>query len=208
MRLIIKIGLSILIVITILLLLGIIPPVVYVCKMHNVLSQNGLRMTKMIGSDVISYAQNHGRMPNSNLWCNQLMESSSNLSKHDFGIGQYPEVQCAIAYNRNLSDVPIANLPGNIVVLFEADGQMNLAGDANTIAKSRTKDIYLDSWFYKEKYIFIYFFDKTIVKYRLPDGAVSKYDPERKQFLSYVNNSPYLPLQWQPTTQTATQDGK
>jgi len=60
------------------------------------------------------------------------------------------------------------------VVLFEADGQMNLAGDANTMAKNRTKDMYWEPYFPKDKFIYIYFFDKTIIKYRLRDGAVSK----------------------------------
>lgn len=198
MRLTTKIGLWILIVITILLLLALIPLVVEVSNMHAAISQSGLGMTKRIGASVTSYAQKYGRMPNASLWCNQLMENSSTLSCYDFRIGQYPQVQCAIAYNRNLSDVSVANLPGNIVVLFEADGQMNLAGDANTMMNNRTKDLYWGPYFTKDIFIYIYFFDKTIIKYRLCDGAVSKYDPERKQFLSYVKNSTYLPLQWYP----------
>jgi hypothetical protein len=208
MRLRIKIGLLILIVISILSLLAFITVVIEVDNMQEAISKSGLSMTKKIGASVSSYAKNYGRMPNTSLWCNLLMKNSSTLHEYDFRVGQYNEVQCAIAYNRNLSDILVANLPGNIVVLFEADGPINLAGDANTMAKNRIKDANWEIFFSKDKFVYIYFFDKTIVKYRLRDGAVSKYDPEREQFLSYMKNSTYLPLQWQPTTQTATQDGK
>lgn len=185
-----------------------VPPLLDNYRMRRALCQNGLNMISTVGEAVNEYTNKHNHMPNAAHWIEDILANNQLLSRRDFRIGQLPNVKCAIAYNQHLSDAEVNEIPQNVVVLFEADGEMNLTGDGELLQKPRAKDSWFNSIFSEEKFVFIYFRNGTIAKYRLSDGAISIYEPEGflkyvryedKNFLKYTKDNKYFPLQWLTT---------
>jgi hypothetical protein len=185
-------------VIIVVVLSGFGPMFIHNYRMRHAICQNGLRMISTVGDAVTNYDRKHGQMPVAARWSEIILENTPSLMKTDFRIPQFDGIDSAVAYNSNLSDIEVKNIAGNIVLLFEADGQINLAGGADLMIRRRAKDAYFESLFSEEKFVYIYFVDKTIAKYRLRDGAISKYDTEKKWFSLYTKDSIYSPLRWQP----------
>ncbi len=168
-------------------------------RMRRAISQNMLFQIRDIGNSINQYLKKYNHMPDAFWWCDSLInEPDIGVSKHDFHIGQFPDIECDFAYNKNLDKLPRGDIAGNVVLLFEADGDLNLSGGPELISKERTKDKYF--LFKRQIFIYVLFVDGTIVKYRLHDGAISKYDPEKNEFTPYLKKgqTPYSPLRWKP----------
>lgn len=168
-------------------------------RIRRAISNNMFFQIRDIGSAINQYSKKYNHMPDTFGWCDSLInEPNIGLSKHDFHIGQLPHIECNFAFNANIDKLPQSNLNGNVVLLFEADGNLNLSGGPELINKERAKDKYF--LFKKERFIYVLFVDVTLVKYRLHDGAIAKYDPERNKFTPYLRKgqTPYSPLRWTP----------
>jgi hypothetical protein len=145
----------------------------------------------------MEYARENGHMPDANSWCYLLIDRDDR-ARFNFKIPQIKDVECNFAFNKNLSNLSTDNLDSNIVLLFESDGDLNLSGGPELISKERTKDKYF--LFKRQRFIYILFVDGTIAKYRLHDGAISKYVPDENKFTQYykMGETPYSPLRWTP----------
>lgn len=168
-------------------------------RMRRAISCNMLIQIKEIGNSINQHLKRYNHLPDAFGWCDSLInEPNIGLSKHDFHIGQLPHIECNFAFNANLDRLSPSDLTGNVVLLFEADGNLNLSGGPELINKERAKDKYC--LFKKERFIYVLFVDVTLVKYRLHDGAIAKYDPERNKFTPYLRKgqTPYSPLRWTP----------
>jgi hypothetical protein len=163
----------------------IIPPTIGHYRMQKAICQSGLGMTSNISAALSKYVKQYNKMPNSAHWAFDILNANSSVTITDFRIPQLPKVKSAIAYNKYLSDANANNVPKNTVVLFEADGEIGLTGDNELLLKPRAKDLWFNSLLNERKFVFIYFYDGTIAKYRLDDGAISIYKPEDKN-LKYV----------------------
>ena len=142
---------------------------------------------------ISEYVKQNGHLPDRNSWFDLLERRAS-------GFYVFPPVsdpECNFAFNKSLSSVSIDDLPGNVVVVFEADGELNLSGGPELICRERAKDIYF--LLKKQRFIYVLFVDDTIAKYRLLDGAVALYDPDKDEFASYFKKgqTPYSPLRWE-----------
>jgi hypothetical protein len=200
--------LIILSVIGILIIIIVATTIIANCRMQQAICQDSLGIISTIGEAITKYAKERNQMPNAAHWADDILASNPSLTHHDFRISQLPKVDCAIAYNQYLSDANANNVPKNTVVLFEADGEIDLTGDKELLLKPRAKDLWFNSLLNERKFVFIYFYDGTIAKYRLHDEAISIYMPEDKNlkyvryedknFTKYTKNSIYLPLNWFP----------
>jgi hypothetical protein len=153
----------------------------------------GLYNLEFLGKEIIRYARdNNGYLPEASRWCDQLMEYNPELSKENFMHPQHPKLpkenykftapenfrdifnfkgEVQFAFNKNLSGKHLADIPGDVVLIFEADGDWNLSG-AEELLKTR----------YREKgYITILFVDQTTGDYWFYENAVRKFDPKGTQ---------------------------
>lgn len=170
-------------------------------RSRRTITVNGKLMIKNFGNFINEYAEKNGHMPDADHWCDSLVNhplaGSLRVVKSSFNIAGDPDIECNFAFNKNLSNLSIDGLSDNVVVLFEADGELNLSGGPELINTKRAKDKYF--WPWKQKFIYVFFIDGTIVKYRLHDGAVALYDPDKDEFTDYhkKGETPYSPLKWE-----------
>jgi len=74
--------------------------------------------------------------------------------------------ECHFAFNKNLSGLPMTDIPGDVVFLFEADGDWNLNG-THELLKTR----------YRERgCIWVLFADQTTANYWYYKKAIRKFD--------------------------------
>lgn len=168
------------------------------CKAIN---ERGLNAIKMLGDSIIKFAKsNNGRLPPSDKWSDLLICNKNVISKHDFSFTGLSD--SSFALNSNVANLNLNNLPYNIVLLFEADENFNLSGSEELLSQKRDKDKY----FLREKdiFIYIYFADSTIGRYRITDSAISLYDPKNNKFLPYTVDSPYANPIWIPEVKKET----
>ena len=137
----------------------------------------GLYNLELLGKELVNYAKdNNDCLPAADKWCDALMEYNGNLTKENFKHPQ-PEIfkdffdfkgQCQFAFNKNLSRVRLSEIPDDVVLLFEADGDWNLNGTSELL---RTR--------YREQgYITILFANQTTGIYWFYKNAVRKFDPK------------------------------
>lgn len=167
-------------------------------RSRKAISGSMLIQIREVGNSINQYSKKYNHMPEAFWWCDLLIDDPNvGISKHDFHVGQLPLIECNFAFNKKLSSLPVDGLPGNVVVLFEADGELNLSGGPELISRERTKDKYF--MFKRQRFIYVLFIDGTIAKYRLYDGAVALYDPDKNEFTDYhkKGQTPYSPLRWE-----------
>jgi len=169
------------------------------CRTRNSITFNAVYRMKYLSDAINEYALKNSHMPDADDWCNSLigypLAGSLRVTKSCFYIIGNPDIECNYAFNENLDGLPLDEIKDNVVLLFEADGKLNLTGGPELISKKRIKDKY---FFSKQRFIYILFVDGMIVKYRLHDGAVALYEPSKGKFTDYRKKSetPYSPLKW------------
>ncbi len=167
-------------------------------RLTRSITANTLTTVRNTKSLINRYSQMRNHMPLSEHWCNSLIEYDPAINERSFGIAQLRNVVCILAFNKNLSNVTMDDLQGkdNVVLIFEADGELNLSGGPELISKERTKDKYF--LFGRQKFIYVLFVDGTIAKYRLRDGSVALYDSDKDEFKDWIEagQTPYSPLRW------------
>jgi len=150
----------------------------------------GLYNLELLGQEMVKYAKdNGGYLPTADRWCDLLMEHNKNLTKDNFRHPQ-PEIfkdvfnfkgECQFAFNRNLSGMRLADIIGDVVLIFEADGEWNMAGGPELLATR----------YRKKGYITILFTDQTTANYWFYKDAVRKFN--KKGTSMY-----YEKLRWKP----------
>jgi hypothetical protein len=152
----------------------------------------GLYNLELLGKELLAYANDHnGCLPVADKWCDELMEYNPELSKENFMHPQHPKLpkenykftppdnfpdifdfkgQCQFAFNKNISGMLLADIPSDVVLLFEADGDWNLNG-TEELLKTRYRE---------HGYITILFVDQTTGNYWFYENAVRKFGPKGK----------------------------
>ena len=106
------------------------------------LIKHGRDKISMLGQMLIHYANdNNGILPNANNWCDALSNYHKGIKREDF---QHPDTdgfECDYAFNKNVSEKKLSELPENTIILFESSGKWNLNGDYKLLENS-TKRIY------------------------------------------------------------------
>ena len=160
---------------------------------YNSACNQGRVFIKTIGDSLIKHAtDNNSCLLPQEKWSDILLRWDKNISPYLFSVAGGCESN--FAFNNNIAGININNLPDNMVVVFEADGNFNLSGGKELVFEKRAKDrLFLRE---KDVFIYIYFRDGTVAKYRMSDNAISIYDFRDDLFHGYTNASPYIPLQW------------
>ncbi|MHC4574111.1 MAG: hypothetical protein ACYS76_08260 [Planctomycetota bacterium] len=75
------------------------------------------------------YAKAHeGYLPSADKWCDLLMETAPSLSERIFKCPAEKGGVCNYAFNRKLDGLRLADVPNDVVLLFEANGGWNVSG--------------------------------------------------------------------------------
>lgn len=131
---------------------------------------------ELLGEELKKYAQSHnGILPDANSWCDSLMSQNPMLTRENF---RHPKPdllklkgQCHIAFNSNLSGKFLADVPDDVVLLFEADGEWNLNGTGSLLSKP----------YGEKKFLSILWIDGSTVSYWYDQKGVRKFDPSGKR---------------------------
>lgn len=132
------------------------------------------------------YAQTHnGILPDANSWCDSLMSQNPILTRENF---RHPKAdllklkgQCHIAFNSNLSGKFLADVPDDVVLLFEADGEWNLNGTGSLLRNP----------YGEAKFLSILWIDGSTVDYWYDQKGIRKFDPSGKHMY-------HEPPRWSP----------
>jgi hypothetical protein len=158
--------------------------------------------------DVLKTAKENGIMPRKDRWCYLAMKyggwsppSGFTWDQYDFETSKrYQEYTAKwdLAYNENLSGMDYNSIPGETVLIFEAEGPWNLSGGPELLKPKRLKRKYIGLFKETLDTVLIAFVDGSVAKYRFTDKAIAVYDPNTEQFAPFTTNSKYLPLRWEP----------
>ncbi|MHC4075980.1 MAG: hypothetical protein ACYSRR_07645 [Planctomycetota bacterium] len=144
-----------------------------------------LHNLELLNKALVAYANdNNGRLPRSDQWCDDLLRYDRKLDKSNFK-HPYPEEfsfanDCHFAFNRNLSNMRLADIPEDVVLIFEADGNWNLNGTGELLIKRDENN----------KSTPMVFVNGLIREYWFYKNAIRKIGPDRK--------SVYEKPRWQP----------
>ncbi|MCK4830664.1 hypothetical protein KA005_83900 [bacterium] len=133
----------------------------------------GLYNLELLSRELIKYTEdNDGYLPMADQWCDLLMGHNSNLTRENFRHPK-PELfelngECHFAFNKNLSGLRLSDVPGDVVLVFEADGDWNLSGTEGLL-KTRYR---------KDGFIRMLFVDQSTKNYWFYKNAVRKFDPK------------------------------
>jgi hypothetical protein len=161
----------------------------------------GLYNLELLGKEMVKYAEdNDGHLPAADRWCDELMEHNKNLTKDNFRHPLHKDVDkkdfklpplpfseafqsigdCQYAFNKNLSGKRLADIPGNVVLIFEADGDWNMAGGPELLMTRSNWD-----------YITMLFADQTTANYWFYKDAVRVFNKKGTQMY-------YVEPRWKP----------
>jgi hypothetical protein len=149
-----------------------------------------------VGGAILSYVEKYGKYPEKENWLDVIVNDSESVEKFFYYSGNLVKNQQSnIALNENLSNLTPTELSQNTILLIEATGPWNFTGSKELLDAKREKDEYYPD---RDKFIFIYFVDSTLAKYRICDGAIALYSPDEKTFSKWYkkDETKYSPLKW------------
>lgn len=151
--------------------------------------ETGLYNLELLGKALIGYAGDHNDyLPDANQWCDLLMEHNKKLTKENFrhpqpmidGLKIHFDGQIQFAFNKYLSGKQLADIPGDVVLLFEADGDWNLAGGPELLQTRYRKDGYITMLFVDGTERDYWFYEKAVRKFG-KNGTSMYYEQPRWQ---------------------------
>lgn len=84
---------------------------------------------KLLGVTLVEYSKdNNGRLPTAQKWCDLLVQHQPDLPKYAFTNHHRKPGKSYFAFNKNLDGLRLSDVPGDVVLIFEARGDWNLAG--------------------------------------------------------------------------------
>jgi hypothetical protein len=129
----------------------------------------------LLGKGLKKYAKSHnGCLPDANSWCDQLLaDKELGLTPDNFCHPRKQELglegKCSFAFNKNLGGKRLVDIPGDVVLIFEADGDWNLNGTSGILQERRTTAV-------DEYYIDMLFADQTIKAFWFNEQAIKKFN--------------------------------
>ena len=137
---------------------------------------------KLLGSALIEYSKdNNGCLPPVQKWCDLLAQHQPDLPKYSFTNRRKKPGKSYFAFNKNLDGLPLEDISGDVVLLFEAHGDWNLAGGPKLLETMR-----------KYRYIDVLFVDQNLGVYLFSEKGVRT--SVEKESDTYT----YKPLRWKP----------
>ncbi|MHC4621359.1 MAG: hypothetical protein ACYTEQ_26760 [Planctomycetota bacterium] len=115
-----------------------------------------VRKIELLGDTLVELAKgpNHGRLPSHDSWADDFLAHQGRDASMDFVFSRHAGYYCKYAYNRNIADSNLLQLPPKTVLVFESDGPWNLSGGEDLL-KARIIG----------KYALAYTADSKLVKY-------------------------------------------
>jgi hypothetical protein len=145
--------------------------------------------------NVLEAAKETGKMPIKDKWCNEAIQHGW-IIRRPRKLEDYPKWD--LAYNANLSGKDYNNIPGETVLLWEANGPWNYSGGPELLKPKKLKDKYVGLFYVELDTVLVAFMDGSIARYRFPDKTIAVYNPDNREFAPFTTDSKYLPLRWQP----------
>lgn len=129
--------------------------------------------------ELVKYAEsNSGYLPSADKWCDSLIQNNPKLTKESF-LHPNPSVfklkgNCHFAFNEELSKMILDDIPDDVILVFEADGDWNLSGNQELL-KTRYQNHGYISVIYKDGKVRNYWYDKRAVRTFTEDAKVMYY---------------------------------
>lgn len=158
-------------------------------------NESAFENTKTIKKLLNLYIHKKSMFPPVDSWWEDISKNNSDYMIYK--VYEYPDVQHAFAFNRNIGEHSKEAVSNTTVVIFESDHPMDQAESTELLNKQHAKDKYFLLKF--QRFVYILFADGTIAKYRLRDQSVALYDPNTENYFSdYLKpgTTPYSPLKW------------
>ena len=148
-----------------------------------------------VGGAILSYVDKQGKYPCKESWYDEIVNDNESVKKYFYYLGGMEKKHPDMAFNENLSNLTPTELSQNTILLIEATGPWNFTGSKELLDADREKDEYYPD---RDKFIFIYFVNSTLAKYRICDGAIALYNPDEKSFSRWQTKgeTKYSPLKW------------
>lgn len=133
---------TIIAILIIIFLLNIFLPSWYKVRECGKVIQCGSNL-KQLGIVIAKYTEAHdGYLPAANQWCDLLIEYAKSLSKDNFKCPAVKHRICNYAFNKNLDGLRLSDVPGDVVLLYEADGRWNDTGGVELLTiKNHSRQI-------------------------------------------------------------------
>ncbi|MHC4396835.1 MAG: hypothetical protein ACYS1A_14390 [Planctomycetota bacterium] len=129
---------------------------------------------------LIVYAEDRDKhLPVANNWCDLLMRYDKSLSRGNFKHPLIKGSECDFAFNKNLDGLRLADIPGDVILLFGAKGGWNLNGGVELLKERPNLDTY------------ILFVNGDISPYSFSDEGIQKWDDD-------LEKTSIEPLRWKP----------
>jgi len=136
-------------------------------------ANTGLYNLRLLGRALLDYAADHeGNLPAADQWCDLLLQHNPTLTQGNFRHPRGEELglvgTCHFAFNKNLSELRVADIRNHVVLIFEADGDWNLSGAGELLRSRRTtvRD---------EFYVGVLFVDQTEASFWFEQQAVTRF---------------------------------
>jgi len=141
---------------------------------------------RLLGEALVQYAKtDSGHLPSAENWCDSLLEKSTELTRENF---KHPKAaylgfkgECQFAFNKNLSGAKISEIPDDVVLVFEADGDWNLNGTGELL-KTRYRE---------HGHIAVLFLGGTMRNYWFDRQAIKTFDKHGEHMY-------YIKPRWKP----------
>jgi hypothetical protein len=96
---------------------------------------------KTLGKALIDYAEdNDGLLPDANRWCDLLTKHNRKIKRDNFIRPEAAKYDlrgdCHFAFNENLSGLPLAEIPDDVVLLFMSEGRWNQHGSEELLSRA------------------------------------------------------------------------
>jgi hypothetical protein len=146
-------------------------------------ADSSLYKLKVLHGALDKYSKdNNGYLPVADKWGDILIGHNGNLTEDNF---RHPKAQryglvgdCHFAFNKNLSGLRLADIPGDVVLVFESDGDWNLNGGLELFQKrpslpDPTRGIIINVLLVDgtiDEYLYKY----TIITKVVPSGLIDK----------------------------------
>lgn len=161
---------------------------------HHFRTRNGVEFSlqsfmEVAGEKTLSHVEKTGIFPDSDKWCNTLLtETKSYYFSSD--------IYRRITLNENISHLKINDVSPDTVLLIEADGPGSSTGGKELIYSRRERDQYYPK---RDRFVFVFFVDATLAKYRLRDGSIAFYESDKNSFSGWYKKgeTSYSPLRWE-----------
>ena len=159
------------------------------CRTRRGMEHNSRYFIGEVGREMLLYAERNKVFPDKDQWCDNMLHENQSLESRYFSSGDGQNKYCKMAFNEKLSNLKFDEASPGAILLIEATGPWNFSGGGDLINANRDRDQYYSD---RDKFVFLFFVDSKLAKYRLRDGAIAFYESGKNSFSKWYKKGESL----------------